>query len=130
MSASGPATMYLVVRTIGTLRPVLWPLGYAVFLIALAAPYLLLAVAWTGLPDVARRVSAAMTRVSRLDLRRPIALALVVVGLALTLWAALPVVASARLIRPVEGAPGRRRISGSADRRGARCRSATATRSG
>jgi hypothetical protein len=91
LSTTHPATMYLVVRTIGTTRPELWLLEYAVFLAGLAAPYLLLAIAITRSPGFARRVQIVMTDLGRRDLRRPVAALLVAVGLALLVWAGVKI---------------------------------------
>lgn len=86
VSATNPATMYLVVRTIGTTHPIWWPVEYAVFLLGLSAPYLLLALALTRIPALARRIARMMAWVGRQDLRRPIAALLVALGSVLLIW--------------------------------------------
>lgn len=55
LSATGPATMYLVVRTVTTAQPVLWPLWYSVFLSALIAPYAGLALVMTQRPALTQK---------------------------------------------------------------------------
>lgn len=92
LSTTSPATMYLVVRTIGTTRPVLWLPEYVIFLIGLALPYTVLAVALTRIPPFARRVAAATAALSRRDLRRPLAVVIIVVGLALLVWSSIALV--------------------------------------
>jgi hypothetical protein len=91
ISTTGPATMYLVVRTIGTSRPELWPIGYAVFLIGLAAPYAFLAFAITRMPGPARRLLQVQAALQRRDLRRPIASILIAAGVALMAWAVVEI---------------------------------------
>ena len=91
ISTTGPATMYLVVRTIGTSRPELWPIGYAVFLIGLAAPYAFLAFAITRMPGAARRLLQVQAALQRRDLRRPIAAILIAAGVALMAWAVVEI---------------------------------------
>jgi hypothetical protein len=86
VSTKGPATMYLVVRTIGATQPELWLIEYGIFLAGLAAPYVLLALSVSRLPGVHRRLSAVQAAFARQDLRRPLAIFLGVVGLALLVW--------------------------------------------
>ena len=74
VSATGPATMYLVVHTLSTIRPAaLWPVAYAVFLVGLVAPFVFLGVAVTRIPVAARWLSRLANAVAERDLRRPIA---------------------------------------------------------
>jgi hypothetical protein len=87
ITTTGPATMYLVVRTIGTSRPALWPVEYLVFLIGLAAPYGFLAFAITRMPGAARRLLQVHAALQKRDLRRPIAATLIAAGVALLAWA-------------------------------------------
>lgn len=94
LSTSSPATMYLVVRTINTTRPGLWLVEYLVFLVGLALPYVILAVAVTRIPAFAHRVSEAIAALSRRDLRRPIAVIIIVVGAALLAWSGVTLVST------------------------------------
>lgn len=95
ISTTGPATMYLVVRTIGTSRPALWAIDYGVFLLGLAAPYAFLAIAVTRMPGVARQVLRAQAALQRRDLRRPIAATLVAAGAVLLAWAVIEILRTA-----------------------------------
>lgn len=81
VSTTGPATMYLVVHTLSTVRPaVLWPAAYAVFLVGLAAPYVFLGIAITRIPAAARWITRVMDDLEHRDLRRPIAVLVIIAG--------------------------------------------------
>jgi len=70
-------------------QPVLRWLAYAVFLVALAAPFVVLATAWTHFPRTAAHVNAVYTRVIDMDHRGVYVVVLAVAGLAciaLGLW--------------------------------------------
>jgi len=67
VSATGPATMYLVVHTLSTIRPAaLWPIAYVIFLIGLVAPFVFLGVAVTRIPVAARWLGPTLRRLVRL----------------------------------------------------------------
>lgn len=87
LSASGAATAYLVIRLItgSGLDWWLWPVVYAVFLTAVAAPYLTLAWGWNRFPGVAAHVDAAVRWVAGHDWHRAVGAALVAVGALLVL---------------------------------------------
>ena len=81
VSATGPATMYLVVHTLSTISPAaLWPIAYVVFLIGLVAPFVCLGVAVTRIPVAARWLSRLANAVAERDLRRPIAVIVIAAG--------------------------------------------------
>ncbi|WP_204912106.1 hypothetical protein [Microlunatus spumicola] len=83
VSTTGPATMYLVVRTVASTSVDLRPLDVLVFLVGLVAPYLALGAVIARLP-VDRAVSARAARHQRVW-QELTALALVLAGLALGL---------------------------------------------
>ncbi|SEQ82335.1 hypothetical protein [Microlunatus flavus] len=87
VSTTGPATMYLVVRTVGTMPLLLWPVGYLAFLVGAALPYVVLAVLLVRVPRLESALSRRLTAFGRLDLRRPEAVAVAALGLGLTGWA-------------------------------------------
>jgi len=81
VSATGPATMYLVVHTLSTISPAeLWPFAYLIFLVGLAAPFICLGVAVTRIPVAARWLSRLANAVAERDLRRPIAVIVIATG--------------------------------------------------
>ena len=86
LSTSSPATMYRVVRTMNSAAPALWPIEYLIFLIGLAAPYVVLAIALTRIPAFAHRVSQAVTSLEHRDLRRPVAVLVMAIGAVLVIW--------------------------------------------
>jgi uncharacterized membrane protein (DUF485 family) len=86
IGSSSFTTMYLVVRLLGTVRPVAWPIAYAGFLLGIAVPYVLVDLAWERFPRFSKSVTALMGDLSRRDLRRPVALVVIVVGAGLLLW--------------------------------------------
>ncbi|MET1007745.1 MAG: hypothetical protein ABWX96_19505 [Propionibacteriaceae bacterium] len=93
VSTTGPATMYLVVHTVSTIRPAaLWPVGYVVFLIALVAPYVFLGVAITRIPAAARWLSHLAHALAERDLRRPIAGTVIAAGALLCVLSILRIV--------------------------------------
>ena len=93
VSTTGPATMYLVVHNLSTIRPAaLWPIGYLVFLVALVAPYVFLGIAVTRIPSAARWLSRLQSDLASRDLRRPIAVALMIAGALLVFVSVLGVV--------------------------------------
>lgn len=77
-----PVTMYVTGRVIAGATPFieLQLVGYAVFLAAMAGPYLAAGYVWRRLPRVGARVNRAYARVLKRDLRPLVAWALVVGG--------------------------------------------------
>lgn len=71
-------------------HPALRWLAYAVFLGALAAPFVLLATAWSRFPRTAARVNGLYTHVSGLDHRPVYAVVLAVAGVACLVLGVLP----------------------------------------
>lgn len=81
--------MYLTGRRIHGLTPddLLRIAAYAVFLVALAAPFLALAWIWTKIPSVTARVVGFFSKAATWDYRRTLAILLAVAGI-LFLWLA------------------------------------------
>lgn len=75
--------MYLTGRLIHGLTPddLLRGVAYAVFLIALAAPFLTLAWVWTKIPSVTARVVGFYSKAAEWDYRRTLAILLALAGL-------------------------------------------------
>ncbi len=71
VSVSGIATMYLTARLIrgASDNDILRVAGYAIFVLALVSPYVLLAWVWERFPRVSRRLSAFFGRLAAADLR-------------------------------------------------------------
>ena len=71
VSVSGVATMYLTARLIrgASDNDILRVAGYAIFVLALVSPYVLLAWVWERFPRVSRRLSAFFGRLAAADLR-------------------------------------------------------------
>lgn len=93
VSVSGVATMYLTARLLrgASEDDVIRAIGYAVFVVALVSPYVLLAWAWERFPAVSRRLSAFFGRLASADLRPAEAALTSLVGLiflGLGIWGA------------------------------------------
>lgn len=86
VSTTGPATMYLVVRTTATMPLLWWPAGYLAFLVGAALPYAVLAVLLVRVPRLETALGHGLARLARHDLRRPEAAAVASVGLLLAGW--------------------------------------------
>lgn len=86
LSVSNPASVYLVVRTMGTTAWSWWPVEYGIFLAGVLAPYALLGVALTRIPWLGRHVTQLMARLGHHDLRRPFAVGVMALGAALVSW--------------------------------------------
>jgi hypothetical protein len=86
VSTTGPATMYLVVRTTATMPLGWWPVGYLAFLVGAALPYAVLAALLLRVPRLETALTHGLARFARLDLRRPEAVAVALVGLLLAAW--------------------------------------------
>lgn len=71
VSVSGVATMYLTARLIrgASDNDILRVAGYAIFVLALVSPYVLLAWVWERFPRVSGRLSAFFGRLAAADLR-------------------------------------------------------------
>lgn len=82
IGVSGMATMYITGRVIASAsRDLLVEAGlYAIFLVAVVGPYLLLAVLWARYPGLGHRIRDVTDRFSHLDLRPLLAVALIVAG--------------------------------------------------
>ncbi|MBA8793000.1 hypothetical protein FHX74_000594 [Friedmanniella endophytica] len=87
ISTTRLATVFLAVRALGTTAPVFWSLGYSLFLLGVIAPYVGLAFALHRAPGFGRAVRRLIDGVGRRDLRRPVAVGLIVVGALLLVWA-------------------------------------------
>jgi len=77
-----PVTMYVTGRVIAGSTPFI-PLqlvGYAIFLAAVAAPYLAAGYVWRRMPQFGKRMNRAYTRLLRRDLRPLVAWGLVAAG--------------------------------------------------
>lgn len=79
---SGVATMYITGRVASGVSPdlLLRAVAYLPFLITLVGPYLLLLWAWDRYPALAAAITRDYDRVSKLDLRRPAGIALLIAG--------------------------------------------------
>ena len=77
-----PVTMYVTGRVIAGSTPLieLQLIGYAVFLAAMAGPYLAAGYVWRRLPKLAASMNRAYTRLRRRDLRPLVAWGLVAAG--------------------------------------------------
>lgn len=84
IGVSGFATMYLTARVVSAASEhLLIRLAfYALFVAALAAPYLVVAQLWMRFPRFADRVTSGYQRIARRDFRIPAAVAMSVIGLA------------------------------------------------
>lgn len=82
IGVSDMATMYVTGRVIASAsKDLAVEAGlYLVFLVAVVGPYLLLAVLWSRFPGLAHRLTALTDRLSRLDLRPVLAVALLLAG--------------------------------------------------
>lgn len=84
LGVSGVATMYVTGRVVAAAAAALpvRALFYAIFVVTLVGPYLLVAHLWRDFPRLAARVSHGYERIAHRDIRKPVAAALALVGLA------------------------------------------------
>lgn len=83
IGVSGVATMYLTARILrgASEDDALRVLGYAIFVAALIAPYVVLAWAWKRFPRASERITGFFSRIAAMDLRRAGAGVTLLVGL-------------------------------------------------
>ena len=80
--------MYLTGRTVVGLSadPLLWLVAYGIFVVALIAPFVLLATIWSRFPRATRKVTGLYSRVLQWDFRRVSAAMMVLCALILFLY--------------------------------------------